>query len=108
MVNPSKANALSKRASSAVKDLVRLSDYLQTELAKQSPLERPTGRSKYSEALYPETIELKRKDIELLADSLRHIRRELDKFLHFQAELHAPKAMRFVRADEGRLRAGCP
>jgi hypothetical protein len=71
---------LNKRANSAVKALVRWSDYLQAELGKQSPLERPTGRSKYSEELYPETIELRRKDIELLADSLRHIRRELDKF----------------------------
>lgn len=80
MVNPSKANALNKRANSAVKDLARWSDYLQAELGKQSPLERPTGRSKYGEELYPETIELKRKDVELLADSLRRIRRELDKF----------------------------
>lgn len=52
----------------------------QAELGRQSPLERHTRVSKYIEELYPETIELKRKDIELLSDSLRHIRRELDKF----------------------------
>ena len=80
MVNPSKANALNRRANSAVKDLARWSDYLRAELGKQSPLERPPGKSKYSEELYPETIELRRKDIESLADSLRQIRRELDKF----------------------------
>jgi hypothetical protein len=80
MVNPSKANALNKRGNTAVKYLARWIDYLQAELGKQSPLERPTGGSKYSEKLYPETIELKRKDIELLADDLRHVRRELAKF----------------------------
>jgi hypothetical protein len=80
MVNPSKANALNKRANSAVRDLVRWGEYLLAELGKQSPLERPTGKSKYGEEVYPETIELKRKDIELLSDSLRHIRLELGKF----------------------------
>jgi prefoldin subunit 5 len=80
MVNPSKANALNRRANSAIKDLARWSDYLKAELGKQSPLEQPIGVSKYSEESYQETIELKRKDIEMLADSLRHIRRELDKF----------------------------
>lgn len=80
MVNPSKANALNKRANSAVADLARWTAYLHAELAKQTPLERPSGASKYGEETYPEFIELKRRDIELLADSLRHIRRELDRF----------------------------
>jgi hypothetical protein len=79
VVNPAKANALNKRANSAVKDLVRWGDYLKTEPGKQSPLGRPLGSSKYSEELYPETIELKRRDIELLADCLRNIRGELEK-----------------------------
>ena len=80
MVNPSKANALNKRANSAVKELVRWSDYLRAELGKQSALERSPGISKYSEEVYPETIELSRKKIESLADSLGHIRGELEKF----------------------------
>jgi hypothetical protein len=80
MVNPSKANALNKRANDAVSDLARWNEYLRSELRKQSPLEQPVGGSKYSEEQYPETIELKRKDIELLADSLRHILRELNRF----------------------------
>jgi hypothetical protein len=54
-------------------------DYLKTELGKQSPLKWPLGSSKYSEELYPETIELKRRDIEFLADCLRNIRGELEK-----------------------------
>jgi hypothetical protein len=77
-VNPVKANALDKRANSAVKDLVRWGDYLKTDQA--SPLERLLGSSKYSGELYPETIDLKRRDIELLADCLRNIRGELEKF----------------------------
>jgi|HubBroStandDraft_5_1064220.scaffolds.fasta_scaffold264415_1 hypothetical protein len=80
MVNPSKANALNKRANNTVKELTRWNEYLRAELRKQSPLERPSGASKYSEDLYPETIELKRKDIEALADSLRRNCRELDQF----------------------------
>ena len=81
MVNPSKANALNKRAISAVKDLARWTAYLRAELTKQTPLERPSGASKYSEDLYPEFIELKRKDIESLFESLRHMGRELGKFV---------------------------
>jgi hypothetical protein len=80
MVHPSTANALNRQADSAVKELARWHDYLRTALAKQSPLERPIGVSKYSEELYPEMIELNRKDIERLADSLRHTRLELKKF----------------------------
>jgi hypothetical protein len=73
VANPAKANALNKRANSAVKDLVRWGDYLKTEPGKQSPLERPLGSSKYSEELYP------RRDIELRADCSRNIRGELEK-----------------------------
>jgi hypothetical protein len=71
---------LNKRANSAVKDLGRWGDYLRTEPGKHPPLERSLRSSKYSEALYPETIELKRRDIELRDDRLRTIRGELEKF----------------------------
>jgi hypothetical protein len=58
---------------------------LKSEPGKQSPLERSLRSSKYSEELYPETIELKRRNIELRADRLRNIRGELEG-LHVQAE----------------------
>jgi hypothetical protein len=80
MVNPSTANALNKRANSAVKSLTRWTGFLRDELSRQAPAERLPGTSKYAEACYPETIELKRKDVELLADDLQHIRRELGGF----------------------------
>lgn len=74
-----KANALNKPANGAVKDLVRWGDYFKTEPGKQSPLERLLGSSKYDEELHPETIELKRRDIELRAYRLRNMRGELEK-----------------------------
>ena len=77
MVNPSKANALNKRAENAVSELARWGNRLKDELKKQSPLQI----SKWSDDLYPETIELNRKDIELLVESLGHIRRELERFI---------------------------
>jgi len=80
MVNHSKANALNRQANRAIDALERWTSYLREQLNKQSPLERPPGMSKYSDELYPENIELRRKDVELLFDDLRHIRLELSQF----------------------------
>jgi hypothetical protein len=80
MVNPSKANALNRRANKAVDALEHWTGYLRDQLKKQSPLERPAGTSKFVDDEYPENIELRRKDVELLFDALRHIRIELNRF----------------------------
>jgi hypothetical protein len=80
MVNPSKANALNRRANKAVDHLEYWTSYLRGQLYAQSPLERPVKASKFAEEEYPENIELKRKDVQLLFDALRHIRSELNQF----------------------------
>lgn len=80
MIHRSTANALNKRAHKAVSKMTYWFEHFRVELGKQRPLEQPPGASKYSDELYPEFIEIRRKDIEHLVHDLREIRGELAQY----------------------------